>query len=189
MDSVLIVSHSEKNAESLAGILAESSLTNITTISNAGEARRLLIENDFDLCLINTPLPDDSGESLAECVVSGGTCQVILLVKSEHFDEVSHKVEDYGVITIAKPINKALLWNALKIAQVTQRRVKAMQKENMKLEQKINDIRIVNRAKCILISNLSLSEAEAHRYIEKQAMDMRITRREVAEELLRTYEY
>lgn len=63
-----------------------------------------------------------------------------------------------------------------------------MRRENSQLKQKIEDIRIVDRAKCILISYLNMSEQEAHRYIEKQAMDLRTTRRAVAESLLRTYE-
>ena len=53
---------------------------------------------------------------------------------------------------------------------------------------KIEDIRIVDRAKLILISFMSMSEKEAHRYIEKQAMDLRVTRRAVAEGILKTYE-
>ena len=60
--------------------------------------------------------------------------------------------------------------------------------ENSKLTQKIEDVRIIDRAKCLLISYLKVNEQEAHRYIEKQAMDMRITRREVAEGILKTYE-
>jgi len=188
MDSALIVSYSEKSTDYLIQVLTEASVTDITTVSNAGEARRLLIEKDFDLCIINTPLPDEFGGNLALNIASKGISEVILIVKSEHFDEISEKVEDYGVITIAKPIGKTLLWNAIKLAKATHRKIQAMQSENKKLIQKIEDIRIIDRAKCILISHLSMSEPEAHRYIEKQAMDMRVTRREVAEKILRTYE-
>ena len=63
-----------------------------------------------------------------------------------------------------------------------------MRAENSKLKQKIEDIRIIDRAKCILISYLGMSEQEAHRYIEKKAMDMRITKRAVAEGILKIYE-
>ena len=49
-------------------------------------------------------------------------------------------------------------------------------------------MRLVDRAKCTLVQYLGFTEAQAHRYLEKQAMDMRMTRREVAEEILRTYE-
>lgn len=189
MDSALIISYTEKSIAYLTDILKEASVSNITTTSNAGEARRMLIEKDFDLCIINAPLPDEFGESLARNIAEKETSEVILIVKAELFDEICDRVEEYGVITISKPISKSLLWNALKLAKATHRRINAIRKENEKLIQKIEDIRIVDRAKCILISNLSMSEPEAHRYIEKQAMDMRITRRKVAEEILRTYEY
>ena len=50
------------------------------------------------------------------------------------------------------------------------------------------DIRVVNRAKWLLMEKLNLSEKDAHYYIEKQAMDLRIPRREVAGNIIRTYE-
>jgi len=187
MESALIISYSKKVAESLTEMLAQASVIDITTISNGGEARRMLIEKDFDLYIVNTPLPDEFGESLALDIASKGINVVILIVKAELFDEVSKRVEDYGVITIAKPISKSLFWNALKLAIATHKKIKALHKENMKLLQKIEDIRIIDRAKCVLISLFSLTEPEAHRFIEKRAMDMRITRRMVAEEILRMY--
>ncbi|MGI6122719.1 MAG: ANTAR domain-containing response regulator [Acetivibrionales bacterium] len=188
MDSALIISHSEKSVTFLTQILTEASVDNIAAVSNAGDARRLLIEKDFDLCIINAPLPDEFGDSLARNIAAKKISELILIVKSELIDEVSDRVEEYGVITIAKPIGKHLLWHALKIASVTHKRVRAIKSENEKLIQKIEDIRIIDRAKCILISHLSITEPEAHRYIEKQAMDMRQTRRKVAEEILRIYE-
>ena len=51
----------------------------------------------------------------------------------------------------------------------------------------MEEIRIVNRAKWLLISELKMSEEDAHRYIEKQAMDRCITRRAMAESIIRTY--
>ena len=54
-------------------------------------------------------------------------------------------------------------------------------------EQKIQDIRTIDRAKCLLIQYSGMSEEQAHRYLEKQAMDRRMTRREVAEEVLRLH--
>ena len=56
-----------------------------------------------------------------------------------------------------------------------------------RLEQKIQDIRTIDRAKCLLIQYSGMSEEQAHRYLEKQAMDRRMTRREVAEEVLRLH--
>ena len=49
------------------------------------------------------------------------------------------------------------------------------------------EIKIVNRAKLLLISELQMDESQAHRYIEKQAMDRCVTRKVVAEEIIKTY--
>jgi response regulator NasT len=67
-------------------------------------------------------------------------------------------------------------------------RVKRIEKENIELRLKIDELRIVGKAKCLLIEKHGMSEPEAHRYIEKQAMDMRITKYRVAEEILQTNE-
>ena len=60
--------------------------------------------------------------------------------------------------------------------------------ETVSLKRKLDDTRIVTRAKLLLMSRLKMSEAEAHRYIEKSAMDTGSKRREVAESIIRTYE-
>lgn len=188
MENVLIVSYSEKGVAAISELLHAISCNNIVIVHSCGEARRKLLERDFDLILINSPLKDESGENLSREIAAKGASQVIFIVDSGRYDDISAAVEDYGVITIAKPINKHIFWTALKLAKASQNRLRSMQVENNKLVQRIEDIRIVNRAKYILISYLKMNEEEAHKYIEKQAMDMRITRREVAEGILKTYE-
>lgn len=59
---------------------------------------------------------------------------------------------------------------------------------NNRLQKKIDDISIINRAKFILMKTLGLNENEAHKYIEKKSMEMRISKSEIAKRLLKTYE-
>ena len=66
-------------------------------------------------------------------------------------------------------------------------RLRKSEKKALSIEEKMEEIRIVNRAKWILIRELKLDEPEAHRYIEKQAMDRCISKRIVAEEIIKTY--
>lgn len=188
MDSALIVSGSDKSIVAFTEMLYSALINHIVTLKSGGEARRLLLDRDFDLVIINAPLRDESGESLSRHIASKGVSQVILVVKSELFEEVSAHTEEDGILTITKPINKTLFWSALKLAKSASSRLKRMRAENSKLKQKIEDIRIIDRAKCILISYINMSEPEAHRYIEKQAMDMRTTKRVVAEGILKMYE-
>jgi response regulator NasT len=188
MDSALIISSTEKSISYLTDILGQASIKRISAVGTAGEARRVLIQNDYDICMVNGPLPDESGENLAQNIASKGVSEVILFVMAELFEEISHKVEDYGIIAVSKPINRAMLWNALKVAQAVHKRLQAIQSENKRLVQRMEDIRVIDRAKCVLISRLAMTEPEAHKYIERQAMDMRITRKTVAEGILKTYE-
>ena len=185
----MIVSSADKGTAYFKDILITANVEQIAAMKSGGEARRLLMERDFDLVIINAPLRDESGESFARDVASKNISQVMLVVKSEYYDEVSAACESDGVLTISKPINKSIFWSALMLAKASGSRLKQMQAENERLKQKIDEIRIVDRAKCILISYMNMSEQDAHRYIEKQAMDMRITRKLVAEGIVKTYEY
>ena len=188
MKNALIVSCSEKGTAFFTELLNAADIHQIAILKSCGEARRLLLERNFDLALINAPLRDESGESLSRHIASKGLAQVILAVNNEYHDAVSAVCEDDGVLTISKPVNKAVFWFALKLCKSTRNKLKRAEAENAKLKQKIIDIRIVDRAKCILISYMNMSEKEAHRHIEKQAMDMRTTKRAVAEGILKTYE-
>lgn len=188
MQSVLIVSSSNKGLVFFEDLLRESTFSKIVTATSGNEARRLLIENDFDLCIVNAPLIDEFGTNLAQNIATRGISQVLLTVKSELFDEVSEKLENYGIYVIARPINRQLFWSALKLLSATHKKLLGLQNENVRLQLKIEEIRLVNRAKAILIQYLKMTEQEAHKYIEKQAMDLRITKREVATSILNTYE-
>ena len=188
MNSALIVSGTEKATTFFTEVLISASIRQIVALTTVSEARRLLLERDFDLVIVNAPLRDESGEAFSRHVSSKGISQVLLVVKSEFYDQVTAVCEDDGVLTIARPINRVVFWAALKLSISAQNRLRNIQAENNKLKQKIEDIRIVDRAKYILITYMNMSEQEAHRYIEKQAMDMRSTRRQIAEGILKTYE-
>jgi response regulator NasT len=189
MESALVISSTEKSAAVFSEMLHTASIKQIAFLQSCGEARRLLSELDFDLVVVNAPLPDESGESFSRDIASKGASQVILAVKNEFFEEVAAVCENDGILTISKPVNKALFWSALTLAKSTHSRIKRLQAEkNGQLKQQIEDIRIINRAKWILISYMNMNENEAHRFIEKQAMDMRATKRAIAEGILKTYE-
>ena len=188
VESALIVSSTEKGTAFFTALLNAASVRSITALQSCGEARRLLLERTFDIIIINAPLHDESGETLSRQIASQGISQVILVVSSKYFDAISAVCEDDGVLTIAKPLDKAVFWSALSLARSAQNKIKRMQAENTQLKQKIEDIRIVDRAKCILISYRNMSEKEAHKHIEKQAMDLRVTKRIIAEEILKTVE-
>ena len=184
---VLIVSAVEKIYEYITEILPPGEFSPILRAASAGEAKRMLVSDEADIVIINTPLPDEFGTELA-LDLSGGTAGVLLLVKNDYFDQVCYKVEREGVLTVGKPSPKQTLYGAVKLAAAMSARLAKMERKNKTLQEKMADIRTVNRAKWLLIENLNMTERDAHYYIEKQAMNMRLSRHEVAENIIRTYD-
>lgn len=185
--SVLIVTASERFTDSIMPLLPMTDYWPVQTASSVAEARRWLADTEFDIVLINTPLPDDFGMHLAIDICTGSGAGVLLLVKNDHYNEIYSKVVRYGVITLSKPTNRQMVAQNLRILCATRERIRQMQAKQATVEEKIKEIRLVNRAKWRLIECLNMTEAEAHRYIEKQAMDLRISRREAAENIIKTY--
>ena len=186
--SVLAVSASLKFVETLRTLLPEGRYGPVTVLHDAAAARRALAEKSYDLVLINTPLPDEFGTRLALDACESSSAGVLLLVNAEHCPDIEAQVSAHGVLTLAKPTSAQLFAQTLRLLCITRERLRGMEKKAVTLQEKMGEIRLVNRAKWLLIEELKMTEQEAHRYIEKQAMDRCVTRRAVAEQILSIYQ-
>lgn len=185
--SVLLVSSSEKGIAAISDLLDRSGIYQLSAAKNAGEARRLLSVRTFDLIIINAPLTDEFGTELAMSL-SESTCSgIMLIVKADISETVAYKTEDLGIVTVSKPINGALFHHLIKLLSAMRDKYAVLESENKKLKLKLDEVKLVQRAKNILMENLKMTEEQAHHYIERQAMDMRITRYEVANSIIKMY--
>ena len=173
--SALIASARNNANEYLAKHVAELGYLRPTIVASGG---------DFEVVIINTPLPDEFGHELSTYAVEKSNAGVILLAKAGTADQISDKLQQHGVLVLAKPFTGVQFRQAVQMAAACCRRLDYLQQENDKLRDKIAQIRLVDRAKCYLIEHKGMSEAEAHRMIEKTAMDTRRDRAEVAAEIL-----
>ena len=181
--SVLIVSAAEGFNDALSALLPTSKYSPTNFVSNISAAKRALAERAFDFVIINSPLPDDIGTRFAIDTGSSKETVVLLMVRAELQAEIYDKVAEHGVFVLPKPTSKPTLLTALNWMSSARERLRKSEKKALSIE----EIRIVNRAKWLLISELKMDEQGAHRYIEKQAMDRCISKRIVAEEIIKTY--
>lgn len=182
--SILIVSSSETFNRSFTGMLSKKEYVPIDIVPSINHARRKIADREYDLVVINAPLPDDFGRKFAIDLCCSRNTVVMLLVKSDLYDETYSKVLEHGVLTLRKPTSISVMAQALDWMCIIRHRLGRLEKKTLSLEDKMAEIRIVNRAKWALIDTKNMTEAEAHRYIEKQAMDRCLTKREIAEEIL-----
>ncbi|MDO5123338.1 MAG: ANTAR domain-containing protein [Eubacteriales bacterium] len=185
--SVLVVSSSEAFNNATREMLPPSKYHPVCFTSNASEAKRYLVERSFDFVIINSPLPDDNGTRFAIDCCRSLTSVVLLMLRAETYAELYSKVVSYGVFTLPKPTSKVIMMQALDWLASGRERLRKLEKKTLSVEERMEEIRIVNRAKILLVSELHMTEPEAHRYIEKQAMDRCITKREAAETVIKTY--
>ncbi|MDR3295538.1 MAG: ANTAR domain-containing protein [Clostridiales Family XIII bacterium] len=189
MESILVISGTEKGREYFRDfILACRYGSDVALAADAASALAFLGAREYGLCIVNAPLPDASGIELALSAAKQGCCQSLLVVSEDLAEKVRTRVEPHGVFVITKPVKRAVLWSSLKNIAVVHNRMTAMKEQNEDLKQKLEDVKLVNRAKSILITNLKMSEPQAHRFIEKQAMERRVTRAEMARRVINTYE-
>ena len=142
---------------------------------------------EYDLVVIDGSM-SSAAEGLALKAVRKTSAGCILLTGAEQADALADKLEDMGVLVLPKSADAALLRRAVKLIAASRSRIKGYVKENLKLHRRLDEIKAVNRAKLVLMQYLKFSEEQAHRYIEKQAMDLRMTRYEIAMKIIKTYD-
>lgn len=186
-NKALLVSRLSTAVNVLKGLLEENSYEVENVVSDSKSALEYANDTVYDIVVINAPIEDGSGVDLSIEISRETVCGVILLVQADKAGFVGKNVIDYGVVVVPKPINKMLFKQSLGVVRAAQKRYAGLSKENERLKSTIEEAKIINRAKFLLMQYLSLSENRAHKYIEKQAMDMRISRIEVARQILKTY--
>ena len=185
--NILIAGKTEEICDSIAQLLLELDCDNISTFTSGAIVRGVDISK-FDSVIISTPLSDEFGLDLVADISKDAKNGIVVLAKREIADEVQKKIRFTGAFVLPRPFNKALLVQTIKLAEVAHIGMAKLEEENRQLSQQLSDMKIVNRAKSMLMQYLNLTEEQAHRHIQKQAMDLRKTQRTVAEDILKTYQ-
>ena len=184
---MLTVSDGEKFSASLSPFLPERTFSPVVRVPDVATAKRAMLEREYDIVLINGTRADDRAAKLAIDVCSDKSSVALLFVKRELYAEIFAKVSDFGVLTVPLPSSPQMVVQALDWARATRERMRRYERSAQTVEQKMEETRAVNRAKWLLIDVLKMPVADAHRYIEKQAMDRCVSKLEVAKGNINTY--
>lgn len=174
MENVLIISGSKTAAETLAGFIRESFQCSVRAVESGYQAKSIISSDPaLGLALINTPLIDESGIDLAEYVIENTTANCILIIKPENAEKTAERAEKSGIVVMLRPVNKGLLYQLVKTVDIALRRSVIIYREKQRLERRIEEIKTIDKAKFMLMEYRSMTEAEAHGYLEQYAMNKR----------------
>lgn len=181
--SVLVVTKDQK-ISSLISVMLVPPVFELHIASDLNEARRSCAEFYYNIIIVDSAFSEGVDFAVD---ISSYSSTVLILTPSQNFDQISYRVEPYGILTMTSPFDQFYFYNMMKVAIAVSYKVQTLTSQTIKLKEKMEEIRIVNRAKMILMQNLSMTEENAHRYIEKEAMNRCVKKLLIAEEIIKTY--
>lgn len=184
----LLVSSSEAQTQRISALLTRARIVPFDHTDSAHQALEQFDAGGIDGVLIAEPVAGSSGQELALQLKKRHCMAVLLLAAPEHADAAAALLEQSGVLVLPSDAPESLIVQTIRLLAAVRIQLEQMQHKTEKLEAKVADIRIINRAKLLLVQHLQMTETEAHKYIEKQAMDTSMRRRTIAENIIRTYE-
>jgi response regulator NasT len=162
----------------LVEMLQEAGYTVVAQAANGEEAIALATEHKPDLAILDVKMPILDGISAAEKIIS---IAPVLMLTAFSQRELVERARDAGVMAyVVKPFTISDLVPAIEIAISRHTQMRSLAEEVADLHERLETRKIIDRAKGILMKALNLSEPEAFSWIQRAAMDRRLTMKEVA---------
>jgi response regulator NasT len=166
----------------LVEMLEEAGYHVIAQATNGEEAIALATEHQPDLAILDVKMPVRDGISAAEKIIS---IAPVLMLTAFSQRELVDRARDAGVMAyVVKPFTIGDLVPAIEIAISRHTQMRSLAEEVADLHERLETRKIIDRAKGILMKALNLSEPEAFSWIQRAAMDRRLTMKEVAQAVI-----
>ena len=186
MAEILYVSKSEISVD-MAQLFKQAGFSFVTQVKSGSEARRITGSKDVRVVVINAPLTDEFGHELALKIDENMFSSVILLVNPDIFDAVEQKTYGTSIIVLAKTVSKKQLYKALTFLSAQTQKMDRAIEENTRLQAKLEETKLISRAKMILMEKNKMSEVDAHKHIDKTSKDQRRLKVDVARSIIEMY--
>ena len=186
--NVLVVDGKVEYAKQIASLMLNNGYVAAEIALSASEARRKLNILEPDLVIVNTPLPDEPGAEFVLDMAEKTDAGIIVLARQEYLNGLQVRLEKVGALILPKPTSRMTLIQTSKFAVETRKSIQALVSQRDSLQKRIEERKTIERAKWLLVERFNMTEAQAHRYIQKVAMDKRIQQIKVAEDIISHFE-
>jgi two-component system, response regulator PdtaR len=162
----------------LVEMLTEAGYEVIAQAENGAVAIELAKQYKPELAILDVKMPEVDGITAAEQIIS---ISPVLMLTAFSQRELIERARDAGVMAyVVKPFSINDLVPAIEIAISRHKQMKSLEAEVADIYERLESRKVIDRAKGILMKALNLSEPEAFSWIQKTAMDRRISMKEVA---------
>ena len=185
--TLLFVQDAAAEPAALGAFAAEQPALALVTADGMDEAERKLAQLDPALVVWQCDAP--GLPALRQCVrlAEGSEAVFLLLVRPGTYEAVWRFVQAAGICVMSWPAPQEVFRQTLRNLLLLKKSLRAMQEKTDQLQSQLQDMKRIQKAKSLLMNQLGMSEADAHRWIEKAAMDRCVKKREIAETIIRMY--
>lgn len=185
MKTVLLVSSSVKFFGQIKSV-ADFSDCELLRATGMNEAKKYLLVGGVEAAVINCPLSDGFGFDTAVSVAENYGISILLFVKNDLAQSVREKIGDNPNVTvISKPADGETVKAAVNALKENLPQNPPVKKEES--DSALAELKLISRAKILLMRQFSMNEAQAHRYLEKRAMDTGRTKKAIAQGIITAY--
>ena len=171
----------------LVEMLSEAGYQVVGQAADGEQALALAFELKPDLVILDVKMPVMDGITAAEQIVTARLAPVLMLTAFSQ-TELIERAKDAGAMAyLVKPFSLPDLIPAIEIAVSRHQQILSLESEVLDLGERLETRKLIDRAKALLMGRMSLSEADAFRWIQKASMDRRVSMKAVAQALLSQY--
>jgi two-component system, response regulator PdtaR len=168
----------------LAEMLLEEGYDVVAQAGDGESAVQLAEQHRPDLVVLDVKMPRLDGIAAAQRIASKRLAPVVILTAFSQRDLVERARDAGAMAYLVKPFSKSDLMPAIEMAVSRFSELQLLEAEVADLTERLETRKVVDRAKSVLQQQLDLSEPGAFRWIQKTAMDLRLSMRQVAEGVL-----
>ncbi|BCJ30835.1 response regulator [Actinocatenispora sera] len=168
----------------LAEMLAEEGYEVVGEAGDGETAVRLTREHKPDLVILDVKMPIMDGIAAAEQIAGDRLAPVVILTAFSQRDLVERAQAAGAMAYLVKPFQKSDLVPAIEIALSRFAELAALEAEVASLGERLDSRKAIDRAKGQLMTQYGMSEPDAFRWIQRAAMDHRLTMRQVADRIV-----
>ena len=157
----------------------------VLTAETVQEARRAVEREKIALMVIFSPLKDEEEIPRLFDMADRRGIAAGYIVGREIYGETAYRLEGRNVFVVAYPLQMDQVLQIVSFLYQVQKRFWLVLSEQERLQRQVQDIQIVCRVKCMLVEKREMTEEEAHHFIEQEAMNTGLSKREAALKILK----